>query len=48
MEDIDHMEACCGIYVKVGRFDQQEQSKISVLTMISSEIVMLTVHPRDC
>jgi hypothetical protein len=32
------------LYVKVGRFDKFEQSKISVLTDTSLGIVMLTVH----
>jgi hypothetical protein len=31
-------------YVKVGRFDQFEQSKISILTVTSLAIVTLTVH----
>jgi hypothetical protein len=41
---MDHMEASCVLYVKVGRFDQFEHSKISVLTITSSGIVKLTVH----
>ena len=41
---MDHMEASCVFYVKVGRFDQFEQSKISVLTVTSLAIVMLIVH----
>jgi len=44
LQDMDHMEASCIFYVKVGRFDQLEQSKISVLTVTSLGIVMLTVH----
>jgi len=43
LQDMDHMEACCVFYGKVGRFDQLEQSKISVLTFTSLGIVMLTV-----
>ena len=43
LEDADHMEASCSIYVKVGTFDQHEQSKICVLISISKGIVMLTV-----
>ena len=41
---MDHMVASCVFYVKVGKFDQFEQSKISVLTVTSLRIVMLTVH----
>jgi len=41
---MDHMEASCVIYVKVGRYDQIEQSKISVLPITSLGIVMLAVH----
>jgi len=44
LQDMDHMEASCLLYVKVGRFDQFEQSKISVLTITSLGIIMLTVH----
>jgi len=36
------MEASCILYIKVGRFEQLEQSKICVLTITSLEIVMLT------
>jgi len=43
LQEIDHIEASCVLYVKVGRFDQFEQSKISVLTVISLGIVILTV-----
>jgi len=41
---MDHMEASCVFYVKVGRFDHLEQSKICVLTVSSFGIVLLTVH----
>jgi hypothetical protein len=41
---MDHMEASCVIYVKVGRFDQSKQNTISVLTITALGIVMLTVH----
>jgi len=41
---MDHMEASCVFYVKVGMFDQLEQSKIYVLTVISLGIVMLTLQ----
>ena len=44
LQEMDHMEASCVFYVKVGRFDQFEQSKISVLTVTSLGIVMLTGH----
>ena len=44
LQDMDHMEARCIFYVKVRRFDQFEQSKISVLTDTSLGIVMLPVH----
>jgi len=44
LQDMDHMEASCVLYVKVGRFDPFKRSKISVLTVTSLGIVMLTVH----
>jgi len=44
LQDIDNMEASCILYVKVGRFNQFEQTKISLLTVTSMGIVMLTVH----
>jgi len=44
LQDMDHMGASCVFYVKVGRFHQLEQSKISVLTVTSLEIVVLTMH----
>jgi len=44
LKEMDHMEASCVFYVKVGRFDQLEQSKFSVLTVTSLGIVRLTVH----
>jgi len=44
LQELDHMEASWVCYVKVGRFDQFEQSKISVLIVTSLGIVMLTVH----
>jgi len=43
LQDVDHMEASCVLYVKVGMFDQLEQGKISVLTVISLRIVMQMV-----
>ena len=44
LQDMDHMEANSGFYVKVRMFVQLEQSEICVLTVISFGIVMLTVH----
>ena len=44
LHNMDHMEASCLFYVKVGRFDQFEQSKISILTVTSLGIIMHTVH----
>ena len=44
LQEMDHIEASCVFSVKVGRFDQFEQSKISVLTVTSLGIVMLIVH----
>jgi predicted XRE-type DNA-binding protein len=41
---MDQMEASCVLSVKVGRFDQFEQGKISVLTITSLVIVMINVH----
>jgi hypothetical protein len=41
---MDNMEACCVFYVKVGMFTHLEQSKIFLLTVNKSEIVMLTVQ----
>jgi len=44
LQDMDHLEPSCILYVKVGMFDQFEQSKISVLTVTSLRIVILPVH----
>ena len=44
LQDMDHVEASCVLYVKVDRFHQLEQSKISVWTITSLGIAMLTVH----
>jgi len=44
LQDMDHMEASCIFYLKVGRFHQLERSKISILTVTSLGIVMLTIH----
>jgi hypothetical protein len=43
LQAMDHMGATCTLYVKIGRFDQFEQSNISVLTVTSLGIVMLPV-----
>jgi len=43
LQDMDDMEASCIFYVKVGTFDQLEQSKISVLTVTKLGIDMLTI-----
>jgi len=44
LQGMDHMEASCVFYVKVGTLDQLEQSKICVLTVTQLGIVMLTVQ----
>jgi len=44
LQDMDHMDASCVIYVKVGSFDQLEQSEICVLTGTLFGIVILTVY----
>ena len=44
LQDMDHMEASCVFYVKVGTLDQLEQSKFCVLTVTKFGIVMLTAH----
>ena len=44
LQDMDHMEASCVVYVKVGRFHQLKQSKINILTVTSMGMVMLTGH----
>jgi hypothetical protein len=44
MNDMDHMEASCIFYVKVGGFDQFEQSEIGILTVTSLGIVMIPLH----
>jgi len=44
LQDMDHMEASRVLYVKVRTFDQLEQSKICVLTVISVGIVTLIVR----
>jgi len=44
LQDMDHMEASCVFYVKIGTLDQLEQSKFCVLTITSLGIVMITVQ----
>jgi len=44
LQEMDHMETSFVFYVKVGRFDQFKQSKISILTVTALGIVMLAVH----
>jgi len=44
LQGMDHMEASCVFYVKVGTLDQLEQSKFCVLTVTKLGIVMLTVQ----
>lgn len=43
LEDTDHMEANCVLYVKVGRLHQLEYSTICDLTITKLGIAMLTV-----
>jgi len=44
LQGMDHMEASCVFYVKVGTLDQLEQSKFCVLTVTKLGIVMITVQ----
>ena len=44
LQGMDHMEASCVFYVKVGMLDQLEQSKFCVLTVTKLGIVMLTIQ----
>jgi len=44
LQDIDHIEASCIFYVKVGTLNRLEQSKICILTVTTLGIAMLTVH----
>jgi hypothetical protein len=43
-QEMEHLDASCVFYGKVGRFDQFKQSKLSGLTITSLGMVMLTVH----
>ena len=44
LQDMDTMEASCIIYVKVGIFNQHNQSKICLLTVNNMRIVRLIVQ----
>ena len=44
LQDMDHMEASCVLYIKVGTLDELERSKFSVLTISKLGIVMITVR----
>ena len=44
LQYMDDMEANCIFYVKVGTFDQLEQSKIGVLTVNKMALDMLTIQ----
>jgi len=44
LQDMDHMEASCVFYVKVGTHDELEQSKFWVLTITKLGWVMIAVE----
>ena len=44
LQDIDHMEACWFFYVRVGTFDQLEQSKICMLAVTIWGIAMVSMQ----
>jgi len=44
LQVMDNMDASCIFYVKVSTFTHLEQSKISLLTVNKSGILMLTVQ----
>ena len=44
LQNMDHIEASCVVYVEVGMLNRLEQSKICVLTVNTLGIAMLTVH----
>jgi len=44
LQGMDHLEASCVFYVKVGTLDQLEQSKFCVLTVTKLGIVMLSIQ----
>jgi len=43
LQGMDNVEASCIFYVKIGKFNQYEQSKICLLTVNKIQIVRLTV-----
>jgi len=44
LPDMDNLEASCVFYVKIGMFNQLEQSKICLLTINKMEIVRLIIQ----
>jgi len=44
LQDMDHIEASCVVYVEVGTSNRLEQSIICVWTVTTLGIAMLTVH----
>jgi len=44
LQEMDHMEGRCVVYVMVGTLDQPEQNTIYILTVTSLGIARLTVH----
>jgi len=44
LQNMDHMEACCIMYVKVGGFNHHEQGIISILTVTMLGIVILPMQ----
>jgi len=44
LQVMDNMEVCCVFYVKVSTFTHLEQSKIALLNVNKSGIMMLTVQ----
>ena len=43
LKDMDNIEASCIFYVKVSTFTHLEQSKTSLMTVITSGIFRLTI-----
>jgi hypothetical protein len=46
LQDMGHIDESCIFYVKVGMFNQLEQSKTCILTVTALGIVKLTI-PHD-
>lgn len=44
LQDMDHQEASCVLYVKVVKLDKLEQRKFCALTVNRLGIVSITVH----